>query len=191
MGVMLRARPAPRLRLQAILREILMNIANLCHREVVGIAAEASVRDAAILMCEQHVGALVVMTGDNPPKVVGILTDRDLALDVLAREPVAGGLRAGNLAKSPPVAVAATASLQEAVAAMEKAGVRRLLVVDSDGGVVGLVAAEDLMAAISAELAGLVQALYGGIAREKDERRVLSQPAGVRPVYPSFGTAMQ
>jgi CBS domain-containing protein len=168
-----------------------MNIASLCSREVVGIAAEASVRDAATLMCEEHVGALVVMTGDDPPQVVGLLTDRDLALDVLGRDPVAGGLRAGNLAKAPPIAVASSASLQEAVAAMDKAGVRRLLVVDVDGGVVGLVAAEDLMAAISAELAALVHALHGGIEREKNERRVMAQPAGVRPVYPRFGTAMQ
>jgi CBS domain-containing protein len=168
-----------------------MNIASLCSREVVGIAAEASVREAATLMCEEHIGALVVMTGDDPPKVVGILTDRDLALDVLGREVVTGGLRAGHLAKAPPVAVEATASLQEAVAAMDKAGVRRLLVVDADGGVVGLVSAEDLMAAISAELAALVHALYGGIERERNERRVMVQPAGVRPVYPGFGTAMQ
>jgi CBS domain-containing protein len=168
-----------------------MNIASLCSREVVGIAAEASVREAAILMCKEHVGSLVVMTSEDPPQVVGILTDRDLALDVLGREPVSSGLRAGSLAKSPPVAVEATASLQEAVAAMEKAGVRRLLVVDADGGVVGLVSAEDVMAAISAELVTLVNALYGGIKRERNERRVTSQPTAVRPVYPNFGTAMQ
>lgn len=167
-----------------------MNIASLCSREVVGIAAEASVRDAATLMCEEHVGALVVMTGDEPPKVVGLLTDRDLALDVLGRDAVRG-LRCGDLAKSPPLAVPSKASLQEAVAAMEKAGVRRLLVVDDDGGVVGLVAAEDLMAAISAELAALVHALYGGIERERNERRVMSQPIGVRPLYPHFGAGMQ
>jgi CBS domain-containing protein len=167
------------------------NIASLCRREVVGIAAEASVHEAAALMCEEHVGALVVMTGDDPPKVMGIVTDRDLALDVLGRAPASGDLRVGSLAKSPPLAVAAGASLQEAVAAMEKGGVRRLLVVEEDGGVIGLVAAEDLMAAISAELAGLVHALYGGIERERNERRVMTQPAGVRPVYPRFGTAMQ
>ena len=168
-----------------------MNIASLCSREVVGIAAEASIHEAAALMCEEHVGALVVMTGGEPPKVVGLLTDRDIALEVVGRHPVHDGLRAGDLAKSPPIAVAAKASLQEAVAAMEKAAVRRLLVVDDDGGVIGLVAAEDLMAAISAELAALVHALYGGIEREKGERHVMGQPARVRPVYPRFGTAMQ
>ena len=166
-----------------------VTIASLCEREVVGIPARASVREAAALMCEEHVGSLVVVNGDQPPGVVWILTDRDLALDVLGRDQPATPLHAGDLAKTPPVAVQASASLGEAVAAMEKAGVRRLLVVEEDGAVVGLVAAEDLMAAISQELAGLARALRGGIQREKGQRKVFSRPAGVRPVFPAFGTA--
>lgn len=165
-----------------------MNISSLCQREVVGIAAEASLHEAATVMCEEHVGALVVVTGAEPPQVVGILTDRDLALEVLGRPGSAGDLRAGHLAKAPPVAVLGTASLQEAVAAMEKAGVRRLLVVDDDGGVIGIVAAEDLMAVISEELAGLVRALRSGIHREKGERKVMAGPSTRRPVFPGFGT---
>lgn len=109
-----------------------IDIGTLCEREVVGIPARASVREAAALMCEEHVGSLVVVTGDDPPEVLGILTDRDLVLDVLGRDQPATPLRAGDLAKTPPVAVRASASLAEAVAAMDKAGVRRLLVVDDD-----------------------------------------------------------
>jgi CBS domain-containing protein len=161
-----------------------MDVASLCHREVVGIPAQAPLREAAALMCEEHVGSLVVVTGDKPPQVVGILTDRDLALDVLGRDRPAAPLCAGDLAKGPPVAVQASASLAEAVAAMEKAGVRRLLVVEEDGGVVGLVAAEDLMAAISEELAGLARALRSGIRREKGERGVIGKPAATAAAPP-------
>lgn len=169
-----------------------MNIASLCRREVVGIPAEASLHEAALTMAEEHVGALVVVTGSDPPQVVGILTDRDLALEVLGRTTPSGDLRAGHLAKGPPLAVLASATLQEAVAAMEKAGVRRLLVVEDDGGVIGLVAAEDLMAAISEELAGLVRALRRGIEREKDERQVSEGAALRRPVFAGVGSlAMQ
>ncbi len=168
-----------------------VDISSLCSREVVGIAAQAPLREAAALMCEEHVGSLVVVTGDDPPQVVGILTDRDLALDVLGRDQPSSQLRAGDLAKAPPLAVRSDASLAEAVSAMEKAGVRRLLVVDEDGGVVGLVAAEDLLAAISEELAGLARALRSGIEREKSQRAVASRPVGSRPVFPGFGTAMQ
>jgi len=166
-----------------------MNIASLCSREVVGILANATLHEAATRMCDEHVGALVVVTSDEPPKVVGILTDRDLALDVLGRTPIATDLRAGDLAKYPPVAVQGTASLQEAIAAMEKAGVRRLLVVDDDGGVIGLVAVDDLVCALSEELQGLARALRRNIQREKSDRAVFARPSGTRPVFPSFGTA--
>lgn len=165
-----------------------MTLATLCKRDIVAIASAASLRDAAILMCEEHVGALVVVEGDDRPRVVGVVTDRDLALDVVGG-PDAPTLRVGHLAKSPPVTVPAAASFQEAIALMDKAGVRRLLVVDQEGGVVGLVAAEDLLAAIAEELAGLARALRSGIAREKGERKVFSFPRGVRPVFPPFGVA--
>lgn len=165
------------------------DLSSFCTREVVGIAARAPVREAAALMCEEHVGSLVVVTEDDPPQVVGILTDRDLALEVIGRDQPIAQLCAGHLAKSPPLAVQSCASLPEAVMAMEKAGVRRLLVVDDDGGVVGIVAAEDLIAAIAEELAGLVRSLRRGIDREKGKMQAADRSAGTRPVVPS--TAMQ
>lgn len=166
-----------------------MNISSFCSREVVGIDAGSTLRQAAILMCEEHVGSLVVTTGSEPPQVVGIVTDRDLALDGLGRSGDPADLKIGHLAKSPPVAVEETASVQEVITAMERAGVRRLLVVDADGGVVGLVAADDLLTAVSAELEGLSRALRANITRERAQRKVFTSAAGERPVFPRFGTA--
>jgi CBS domain-containing protein len=166
-----------------------MNIASLCNREVVGIDAEASLHEAAALMCEEHVGALVVVTTDQPPKVVGLLTDRDLALDVLGRMDGSAELRVGHIAKSPPLAVQGTADLREAALAMQEGGVRRLLVVDDDGGVIGLVSADDLLAAMAEDLEVLSRALRSGITREKAQRRVATVTAGRRMVFPSFGSA--
>ena len=62
-----------------------MDLTTICTREVVGIDAQSSLRDAAALMCSEHVGALVVVTCDEPPQVVGVVTDRDLTLEVLGR----------------------------------------------------------------------------------------------------------
>lgn len=168
-----------------------MNIASLCHRDVVAIPASASLPQAAVRMADEHVGALVVVTTDNPPRTMGILTDRDLALDVVARGESGSNLSAGDIAKKPLVAISGSASVQEAIATMEKAGVRRLLVVDDTDHVIGLVAAEDLLAAISDEFTRLAQALRSGIEREKSERQRVAKPAGPRPVFPAFGTAVQ
>jgi signal-transduction protein with cAMP-binding, CBS, and nucleotidyltransferase domain len=165
-----------------------MNIASLCRREVVGIDAQSTLRQAATLMCEEHVGSLVVVTGSEPPEVVGIVTDRDLAIEGLGRHDNPADLKVGHLAKSPPLAVESSASVAEAVAAMEKAGVRRLLVVDPDGGVIGLVAADDLLGAVAEELGGLARALRANIRNEQSQRKVFSGPTAARPVFPAFGT---
>lgn len=169
-----------------------MDLTSLCTREVVGIEAQSSLRDAATLMCEEHVGALVVVTGDDPPQVVGVVTDRDLALEVLGRGETDADVRIGTLAKSPPLAVRSSATIGEAIKSMEQGGVRRLLVVDDDGGVVGLISSDDLLEALSQEFESLARALRTGIDRERSERSVVSGPARSRIVYPAYGmTALE
>jgi len=166
-----------------------MDIGCVCRYPVIAVAADAPVADAAALMCEHHVGALAVVTNDDPPNVLGVVTDRDLALEVIGRARPANEVRVGDLVKSPPHAIAKHASLEEAISSMEVAGVRRLLVVDPAGSVVGLVSFDDLVGAISKELAGLARALHAGIAREAEERAVLSVPAARQLMYPAFGMA--
>jgi CBS domain-containing protein len=167
-----------------------MDVASLCRREVVGIDAEASLRRAAGLMREEHVGALVVMTRHEPPQVVGVVTDRDLAIDGLGQSGDPDTTAVGSLVRARPLAVPGTASVGDAVAAMEQAGVRRLLVVDPDGGVVGLLSFDDLLAAVSEELEALARTLRKNIEREKARPEPASAPAPrPRPVFPAFGTA--
>lgn len=151
-----------------------MKVADYCQREIVTIAADASLREAAALMRETHVGALVVTDSVDPARVVGVVTDRDLAIEVIARDLDVASIRIGQLASPSLVAVTGGASVYEAVASMEEKGVRRLLVTDSDGRVFGFLSADDLVEAIAAELGGLARALRRGIARESEERSGLS-----------------
>jgi CBS domain-containing protein len=147
-----------------------MNIAGLCQRVIVTIGAQASMRDAARLMRDEHVGSLVVTDSADASRVVGVLTDRDLTIQFLARE--AGNeedIRVGELASGALVSVPGTASILEAVAAMDDCGVRRLLVTGDEGRIVGIVSAEDLLDTIAAELDGLARALRSGIDRETAE----------------------
>lgn len=147
-----------------------MNIGSICQRDIVTIEADASLRQAATLMREQHVGALVITDAAAPSRVAGVVTDRDLAIEVLARDLDAGSVRVGQLVRRAPVSVPGNGSLREAVAAMEKAGVRRLLVTGDDGRVVGFISADDLVEAMAAEVVGLARALRSGLARENAER---------------------
>ena len=60
-----------------------MDIATVCQRQVVTINAGASLREAALLMRERHVGALVVTDSAQTPRALGVVTDRDLAIEAL------------------------------------------------------------------------------------------------------------
>ncbi|HXD42917.1 MAG TPA: CBS domain-containing protein [Ramlibacter sp.] len=161
-----------------------MDISTICQRQVVTIDAGASLREAAILMRDRHVGALVVTDSGDTPEVLGIVTDRDLAIEVLAREPDGCcEMRIGDIASESLVAVTETATVHEAVDAMKQHGVRRLLVTDDGQDLIGFVSADDLLKAIASELGGLAAALKSGIARERIERAaiVATEPQAVLP----------
>lgn len=143
-----------------------MDIAGLCQRVVVTVDAHATLREAAVLMRDEHVGALVVTDPDNASRVVGVLTDRDLVIEILASDADARDTPVGEIASDRLVALPGTSSILEAVSAMEDSGVRRLLVTGDVDRVIGLVSAEDLLDEIAAELDGLARALRSGIDRE-------------------------
>ena len=165
-----------------------MNIASLCRREIVTVDEDASLRDAAELMRSQHVGALVVTAADvERPHIVGMVTDRDLAIEALAGESSAGDMKIGQVAGRRLLAVRASDGIAEAVSTMQRAGVRRLLVTEDDGQLAGLISADDLICALAGEFGALAAALRAGITRESTERKAIS-PAVPRPVFLPQGT---
>jgi CBS domain-containing protein len=143
-----------------------MDISSLCQREIVSIRANASVREAAEVMRQNHVGSLVVTDPEEPGRAIGFVTDRNLVVDLLATGLPVEGRDIGTVCSADLVGIPATATIHEAVEAMRRAGVRRLLVVNRGGSLVGLVSADDLFEAISGEFEALVAALRGGISRE-------------------------
>lgn len=165
-----------------------MSIAQICRRDIVTINATASLRQAAALMRSHHVGALVVTveTGGSE-QAVGIVTDRDLAIEILSRELDPRDIHVTQIASRQLASVSETAGIAEAVAVMRTAGVRRLLVTGEGGELVGFVSADDLLDALAGELSGLAQALRSGIAREGSERGAIAAPRP-RPVFLSHGT---
>jgi CBS domain-containing protein len=106
---------------------------------------------------------------------------------VLARDLNASGICVGQLIHGSAIAAPGSASVQQAVAVMERAGVRRLLVTGDDGRVIGFISVDDLMDAIAAEVTGLARALRSGIARENAERPAVT-PESAGPVFLPLGT---
>lgn len=169
-----------------------MNVGSICKRHIVTVDARAALQQAAGLMREHHVGALVVIEsreGGSDPRVIGLVTDRDLAIEVLARGGDASQVPTGRLVQAAPVSVPEEADIAEAVSAMQNHGVRRLLVHDERGMLVGLISFDDLLPACVMPLAGLADALRKGLEREITERGAIAAPARPALRVPSVGTA--
>ncbi len=133
-----------------------MNIQQHCRHAVISIDEGCTLRDAALLMRERHVGALVVTTAVADQRdAVGVITDRDIADAVAAHGLSPAEVLVGAVATRPPHFVRATASPAEVAFAMQRAGVRRLLLVDDEEGVVGLVSGDDLLAILLEPLMAL------------------------------------
>lgn len=165
-----------------------MTIATICQHEVITIDSGASLRDAAIQMREHHVGALAVTVASaGYEQVVGLITDRDIAIEILARDLDPADVKVGQLASRNLASVPDTAGIAAAVSIMREAGVRRLLVTGQEGQVTGFVSADDVLDALAAQLSVLAGALRSGIAREGAERPSIP-PARPRPVFLAHGT---
>jgi CBS domain-containing protein len=104
----------------------------------------------------------VVLTRDAHP--VGVLTDRDLAVRIVADGRAAETTRASEVATYAPFVVTEEDGIETAAACMREHGVRRLPIVDAGGEVVGMVTTDDLMVLLGREIADLV----GGIEESAD-----------------------
>jgi CBS domain-containing protein len=116
-----------------------VRISEVMTEGVVTAATEDSLRHVGELMRDRNVGSVVVCEGDRP---VGVITDRDLALAVVADQ-VSAGDAAGGLASRPIVTGEVEMVIEEAVALMVQHRIRRLPVIDGED-LVGIVTIDDL-----------------------------------------------
>jgi CBS domain-containing protein len=103
-------------------------------------------------MEKEGVGLLVVVEEGRP---LGVVSDRDIALEVLAGRRDAAATRVEDAMTKRPVTIPADAPIAEAALRMSRQGVRRLPVVDGEEKTVGVIAADDLVRLLAEEIAGL------------------------------------
>jgi CBS domain-containing protein len=164
-----------------------MNIGDICTRELVTAAADATLQQAAALMREHHVGTLVVTSdGAGGMQALGIVTDRDIVVEAVARGLDPARTPVSRLAEGKLAALPASATVDEAITAMKQRGVRRLLVAAPGGALEGLVSLDDLLDAVAHEMSELARVARAGIERETAERGALpaQPPQPIRvPIY--------
>jgi len=148
-----------------------MAIGEICNREVVIVQRDTTIQEAAKLMRSHHAGALVVVkevAGKRHP--VGLVTDRDLVIEVLAPELDASVITVGDIMLPKPVTVPETTGVFEAIQFMRDKAVRRLPVVDGLGALIGIVALDDLLSLLADELSELSTLVTREQKREMDSR---------------------
>lgn len=148
-----------------------MSVGDLCNREVVIVERHESVREAARLMRTHHVGDVVVVEERQGRRVpVGILSDRDLVLEVLAEDLAPEAVDIGDLMSADLLTAQEGDELLDTIKRMKERGVRRLPVVDEAGALVGILALEDLIDLIGEQLRDLVGLLNAELRHERQRR---------------------
>jgi CBS domain-containing protein len=139
-----------------------MSLERFCRKSVVTILPEQSVHDAARMMRDRHVGAVLVVDEDRP---VGIVTDRDIVLRGIVEGRDPNTTPVGDVMSRTLTVVRSDEKIDDAITAIRTAGVRRLPIVDAaTGKAIGMVTLDDLVVLMAGELsvaAGAVQSNRG------------------------------
>jgi CBS domain-containing protein len=136
----------------------MVNIGTICSREVVVCRRETSALDAARLIRNHHVGDLVVVDGqEDKPNAVGIVTDRDIIVSIVAKEVDPATVFVGDIMTAAPVTAFDWEDLWPVIRRMRMNAVRRMPVVNDANELFGIVTLDDLLAAAAALLTELAQ----------------------------------
>jgi CBS domain-containing protein len=135
-----------------------MQIASLCGGSVVVARRDSSVREAAELMRRYHVGAVVAIDVANSIQVpVGIVTDRDIVVEVIAMKLDPADLTVGDIMSAELVSIPEDCDVYDAIRTMREKGVHRVPVVNAQGALTGLVSLDDVLPIVAQELAELAK----------------------------------
>jgi signal-transduction protein with cAMP-binding, CBS, and nucleotidyltransferase domain len=145
-----------------------MEIGEICTRTVVYCDANATALEVAQLMRASHVGAVLVVDQPNGERVpIGIVTDRDLAVGVMAVERDPKVVQASDVMSTKLVTVGEHNDVYETAELMRFNGVRRVPVVNAQGGLLGIVTMDDLLQVVGEELTLLGRV----ISRERSQEQ--------------------
>lgn len=148
-----------------------MKAGEICNHHVVTVSPDDSIRKAAELMREHHVGDVVVAErsgGYLSP--VGILTDRDIVIEVIAEHVGLDEVTVRDTMTDQLITAKEDDELLATLMQMRENGVRRLPVVDGSGRLVGILSADDVIGLVARELAEVWALIVRQQGRESELR---------------------
>lgn len=149
-----------------------MKLKELCVLDVACCSRGTTIAEAARLMRLHHTGDLVVTDeSDGAREPVGIVTDRDIVMEVIAKSRDPDRTLVGEVMASPVVVAAGSESVGAAIERMRTHGVRRLPIVDDSGTVLGILTLDDLYRVLAEHTAALAAIVSKEQTREHRSRR--------------------
>jgi len=148
-----------------------MSIGEFCNRDVVIVHKGENALEAAKLMRQHHVGDVVVVTDKDDRKVpVGILTDRDIVIELVAGQVAPESVSVGDVMSNLLLTVNETNELLDTIEQMRGKGVRRAPVVGKEGELVGILTLDDMLDVLAEALNDLVLLTGREQRRERETR---------------------
>lgn len=149
-----------------------MLLKDVCTPNVICCGAQTSALQAARLMRQRHVGDVVVVDNPEDESVpLGIVTDRDLVVEVLGNGLDPAQTTVGSLMRTPVVIANEAEDTAQVIERMRAHGVRRLPVVAGEGEVVGIITLNDLLRLFVADASALLDIITKGQTKEERTRR--------------------
>ena len=134
------------------------SIGEYCNREVVTATRNMSIPETAQLMRQQHVGDLVIVNEADGKRIpVGIVTDRDMVVEIIAKSLDLNDFCVGDIMSSQLVSVRNSQTVLDTIRLMHTKGVRRIPVVNLEGELEGIITADDILGMLAEEMAELAK----------------------------------
>ena len=149
-----------------------MRISEICTVQTIYCSGDETVQAAALLMRKHHVGDVVVVEQpDGEQNPVGILTDRDIVVSVIALGLDPGSLLVSDIMSDDLLTAMEDDDVVETIERMRFRGIRRVPVVNRNGRLTGIVSVDDLLEFLAEEMGELSRISSQQQAREKRARQ--------------------
>ncbi|MDH3211913.1 MAG: CBS domain-containing protein [Myxococcales bacterium] len=140
-----------------------MSIERVMQRPVLRLPPEATCAEAATMMRDENVGAIVISESGRP---LGMVTDRDLVIRVIADGMEAEKTQLRDVMSGEPIFLGGERSIEQVIAAMRNLAIRRIPVVDHEGQLCGLVSMDDMLILLADQLGDLAQVIRQEIGND-------------------------
>lgn len=142
-----------------------MTIGKLCKCDVITASKNMSVQEAARLMKKHNIGDIIIVDEEKDGKPIGIFTDRDIAIKIIAEEADPQSITVGDAMSEELLVLKDYQHFQESLDMMCAKGVRRAPIVDQHDKIIGIAAVDDLILLLIDELGSLAKLIRRQISK--------------------------